>query len=349
MPSVPTPSIIDTRRDQMYPTLEPSEIERVRRFGKTRAFAPEEPLAKMGKVGGGLSIILSGEVDVTRYDSSGQRAPVVTLGPGALLGELAQLAGRPALVDATGRGPVDGLIIPPDQLRALLVAEAELGERIMRALILRRVRLLETGAGGPVIVGRGDNGDVLRLQGFLRRNGHPHLRLDPEVDAEAKALIERFHVDSGQLPIVLCPGGQLLRNPGETELARCIGLVGPIDPNRVYDVAIVGAGPSGLAAAVYAGSEGLRALSTAVHSAGRLAPRRGSVLRRPGLARSVRPRDTATRPDSALRLRPPTTADVSDWNCETLEMSASLVKDRCVRVPAGTRRGCSTQCRTLTA
>ena len=260
MRSVPTPSIIDTRRDQMYPTLEPSEIERVRRFGKTRAFAPEEPLAKMGKVGGGLSIILSGEVDVTRYDSLGQRAPIVTHGPGAFLGELAQLAGRPALVDATGRGPVEGLIIPPDQLRALLVAEAELGERIMRALILRRVRLLETGAGGPVIVGRADNGDVLRLQGFLRRNGHPYLRLDPEVDAEAKALIERFHVDSGQLPIVLCPGGQLLRNPGETELARCIGLVGPIDSKHVYDVAIVGAGPSGLAAAVYAGSEGLRAL-----------------------------------------------------------------------------------------
>src|SRR4051794_18445402 len=104
------------------------------------------------------------------------------------------------------------LIIPPDRLRALLVAEAELGERIMRALILRRVGLLETGAGGPVIVGRADNGDVLRLEGFLSRNGHPHQRLNPETDPEAKALIERFHVDVGQLPIVLCPGGQLLRN-----------------------------------------------------------------------------------------------------------------------------------------
>jgi thioredoxin reductase (NADPH) len=142
----------------------------------------------------------------------------------------------------------------------LLVAEAELGERIMRALILRRVGLLETGAGGPVIVGRAENGDVLRLQGFLRSNGHPHQRLDPETDPDAKALIERFQVDPGQLPIVLCPSGQLLRNPGETELARCIGLVGPIDPNRVYDVAIIGAGPAGLAAAVYAGSEGLRTL-----------------------------------------------------------------------------------------
>jgi thioredoxin reductase (NADPH) len=196
----------------------------------------------------------------TRYDQSGHRAHIVTHGVGAFLGELAQLAGRPALVDARAREPVQALIIPPDRLRALFVAEAELGERIMRALILRRVGLLETGAGGPVIVGRAENGDVLRLQGFLRSNGHPHQRLDSETDPDAKALIERFQVDSGQLPIVLCPGGQLLRNPGESELARCIGLVGPIDPNRVYDVAIIGAGPAGLAAAVYAGSEGLRGL-----------------------------------------------------------------------------------------
>lgn len=257
---MPTPSISDTRFDQMFPTLEPSEIERVRRFGKMRAFAPGEPLAKVGGTDGGLSIVLAGQVDVTRYDWSGGRAPIITHGHGAFLGELAQLAGRPALVDATARGQVEALIIPPDQLRALMVAEAELGERIMRALILRRVVHLETGAGGPVILGRADNGDVLRLQNFLRNNAHPHLRLDPEVDAQAKALIERFHVDPGQLPIVLCPGGQLLRNPGEAELARCLGLVRPIDPDRIYDVAIVGAGPAGLAAAVYAGSEGLRAL-----------------------------------------------------------------------------------------
>jgi thioredoxin reductase (NADPH) len=101
---------------------------------------------------------------------------------------------------------------------------------------------------------------VLRLQSFLRRNGHPHQLLDAETDAEAKALVERFQVDPGQLPIVLCPGGQLLRNPGEDELARCIGLVGPIDPSRVYDAAIVGAGPAGLATAVYAASEGLSVL-----------------------------------------------------------------------------------------
>jgi thioredoxin reductase (NADPH) len=258
--SAPKHSIIDTRRQQMFPTLEPAEIERVRQFGVVRSYGLGEALERVGEVGPGLTIILAGKVDVTQHDASGRREPIVTYGPGAFIGELAQLAGRPALVDAYAPEPVEALIISPDRLRALLMAEAELGEQIMRAMILRRVGLLETGAGGPVIVGRAQNGDVLRLEGFLRRNGHPHQRLNPETDQEAKALIERFHIDPGQLPIVLCPSGQLLRNPSEIELARCIGLVGPIDPNRVYDVAVVGAGPAGLATAVYAASEGLSVL-----------------------------------------------------------------------------------------
>jgi thioredoxin reductase (NADPH) len=259
--AAPIQSVIETRRHQMFPVLERAEIERVRRFGELRRYGATEALAKVGQVGAGLSIILAGKVEITQHDESGQRKLIVTHGVGEFMGELAQLAGRPVLVDAYALEPVEALVIRPDRLRALLVAEAELGERIMRALILRRVGLLETGAGGPVVVGRADDGDVLRLEGFLRRNGHPHQRLDPETDAEAKALIERFHVDPGQMPIVLCPGGQLLRNPGEVELARCIGLVGPIDPNRLYDVVVVGAGPAGLAAAVYGGSEGLSVLA----------------------------------------------------------------------------------------
>jgi len=244
----------------MFPVLEAPEIERVRRFGAVRSFATGEALEKAGEVGTGLSIILEGRIEAFQRNAAGSQVPIVTQGPGAFLGELAQLAGRPGLVDAYATEPAKALIIPPDRLRALLIAEAELGERIMRALILRRVGLIETGGGGPVIVGRADNGDVLRLDNFLRRNSHPHQTLDPDSDAGAKALIERFHVDPGQLPIVLCPQGELLRNPGESELARCLGLVSPIDQDRLYDVAIVGAGPAGLAASVYAGSEGLSVL-----------------------------------------------------------------------------------------
>jgi|HubBroStandDraft_2_1064218.scaffolds.fasta_scaffold22532_2 thioredoxin reductase (NADPH) len=251
------PSIIEQRGEQMLPVLDALEIERVHRFGECRSFAKGAALLTIGQVGAGLMVILSGRVDVTHVDKTGQRISIVGHGPGEFVGELAQLAGRPALADVTAEEPVQALVIAPDRLRALLIAEAELGERIMRALIIRRVGLLETGSGGPTIVGRADNGNVLRLQIFLRRNGQPQQLLDPDIDPEAKALIERFHVDPGQLPIVLCPGGQLLRNPTEDELARCIGLVGPIDPKRIYDVAVVGAGPAGLAAAVYAASEGL--------------------------------------------------------------------------------------------
>jgi thioredoxin reductase (NADPH) len=240
--AAPTQSIIDTRGPQMFPNLEPAEIERVRRFGEVRSYGAGDVLAKVGDIGLGLFVILAGKVDITQRGEAGRREHIVTHGPGSFMGELAQLSGRPALVDATALEPVQALIISSERLRALMVAEAELGERIMRALILRRVGLLQTGAGGPVIVGHAENGDVLRLEGFLSRNGHPHQRLNPEIDPEAKALIERFHLDPGQLPIVLCPSGQLLRNPSEMELARCIGLVGPIDPNRIYDVAIVGAG-----------------------------------------------------------------------------------------------------------
>ena len=253
-------SILESRRDQVFPVLEPFEIERIRRFGSVRSYRSGEVLAEAGKPIEGLTVVLSGTVKVTRRVSSGDGELIVEHGPGSFLGELAQLSGRPSLVDARAQGPVNALIIPPDRLRALLVAEAELGERIMRALILRRMGLLEAGSGGPIIVGRSDNRDVLRLAGFLRRNGHPHQSLDPDVDGEAKAILERFHIDPGKLPIVLCQSGQFLQNPTEDQLARCLGLVRPIDPDRLFDVVVVGAGPAGLAAAVYAGSEGFSVL-----------------------------------------------------------------------------------------
>ena len=258
--AAPTRSIVDTRAEQMFPTLEPGEIERMRRFGELRRYGVGEMLARIGELSPGICVVLAGAIEVMRRDEADRPVPMVTHLPGAFMGELAVLSGRPALTDAIARKPAEVLVIPPERLRALLVAEAELGERIMRALILRRVALLETGAGGPVIVGRAANGDVLRLAGFLRRNGHPHLRLDPDTDAEARAMIDRFHVDPGELPIVVCPSGQMLRNPSEVALARCIGLMRPLDPDRVYDVAVIGAGPAGLATAVYAASEGLSVL-----------------------------------------------------------------------------------------
>jgi thioredoxin reductase (NADPH) len=236
-------------------------MERLGRFGSRRHFAAGEMLVRSGESGHGLVLILVGEVDVTRHSVDGEPGQViVTHGSGAFLGELAQLSGQPALVDAQARGEVEAVVIPPERLRALLVAEAEVGERIMRALILRRVGLIETGTGGPILVGREGSADLLRLEGYLSRNGHPHQRLDADKDFDARALVERFHVAPEELPIVLCPGGQLLRNPSEACLARCLGLVGPIGADRLFDVAVIGAGPAGLATAVYAASEGLSVL-----------------------------------------------------------------------------------------
>ena len=252
--------IIATRSAQMFPSLSAAEIGRLRRFGTVRTYAKGEALVRVGQSGHGLAVFLTGEAEISQHDESGLRTPIVTHGPGSFMGELAQLSGRPALVDSYALTPIEALLIAPEQLRAVLIAEAELGEKIMRALILRRVGLIETGSGGPVIIGNDHDGDVLRLVGFLTRNAHPHQRLDPASDPCARALVERFEVEPEEMPIVLCPGGELLRNPTESALARCIGLVGPIDPDRLFDVAVVGAGPAGLATAVYAASEGLSVL-----------------------------------------------------------------------------------------
>jgi thioredoxin reductase (NADPH) len=183
---------------------------------------------------------------------------VVDQGTGQFLAELATLSDNTAaLVDGHAEGDVDALLIPPDRLRALIVAEAELGERIMRALVLRRVALIESGGGGPLLIGSPESGDMVRLEGFLTRNGLPHHMLDPVSDPIAAEIVTRYSPGVNELPLVICPNGTLLRNPREAELARELGFLSSTASDRVYDVAIVGSGPAGLATAVYAASEGL--------------------------------------------------------------------------------------------
>ena len=172
----------------------------------------------------------------------------------------AQLSDRPALVDAIAVGEVEAIVVPAHRLRDLLVQESELGERIMRALILRRVGLLEAGQTGPILIGPFGSSDMLRLENFLRRNGHPHRALDSGTDGCAQTLLRQFTIQPEHLPIVLCPGGPILRNPGEGELARCIRLLKSIDSNTVYDHGHHQRRSGGLAAAVYAASEGLSTL-----------------------------------------------------------------------------------------
>jgi thioredoxin reductase (NADPH) len=250
----------------MFLRFSDEELARLSKFGEPRSYKAGDMLARVGEAGPGLMLILSGAVEVTQ-PNAGERRHIVTHERGNFMGELAQLSGRPYLVDEKALTDVEAVAIPPDRLRALLIAEAMLGERIMRALILRRVGLIESGAG-PIVIGQEHDADVLRLTNFLRRNGHPYRTLDPSADNCAQMLVERFNVTSEELPIVLCSGGQLLRNPAEAQLARCVGLVGPIDAERLYDVVIIGAGPSGLATSVYAGSEGLSVLTIDCRSFG---------------------------------------------------------------------------------
>ena len=252
------PSLItEQRRDQIFPTFDASDIDRLRRFGRLRAYEKDSYLARIGQPSAGLHVILSGSVEISERDGFGRSSLIVAHGSGSIMAELAVLSGRPALTDALATSAVEAIVIPTQRLRDVMIEEAELGERIMRALILRRVALIERGHTGPVIIGRGGETNVLRLSNYLSRNGHPHQFLEPDSDEQVRALVERFHVQPLDLPIVLCPNGQILRNPREHELAQCIGLLVPLNAKKLYDVAIVGAGPAGLAAAVYAGSEGL--------------------------------------------------------------------------------------------
>ncbi|WOH82483.1 FAD-dependent oxidoreductase [Bradyrhizobium sp. BEA-2-5] len=245
------------RHEQTFPTLTAHEIERMRRFGEPRAYQDGELLFETGKPGPGMFVVLKGLVAITQRDGLGHVTPVIDQGPGQFLAELSQLSGQPALVDGRAEGDVETLLLPSDRLRALLVAEAELGERIMRALILRRVNLIQGGAGGPVLIGPASVGNMASLQNFLARNGQPHHLLDPETDKDAADLVARYSPTRAELPLVVCPNGTVLRNPSETALAMALGMIGNSAHEKLYDVAVVGSGPAGLATAVYAASEGL--------------------------------------------------------------------------------------------
>src|SRR4051812_2334447 len=245
------------RHEQTFPALTKHEIDRMRRFGDVRTYKDGVALFETGKPGPGMFVVLSGNVVITQRDGLGHITPVIDQGPGQFLAEIGQLSGRVALVDGHAEGDVETLLIAPDKLRALLVAEADLGERIMRALILRRVSLIQGGVGGPVLIGPASLGDMARLQNFLARNGQPHHLLDPATDKDAADLVARYSASRADLPLVVCPDGTVLRNPTETELAHAMGMIGNHAQNKLYDVAVVGSGPAGLATAVYAASEGL--------------------------------------------------------------------------------------------
>lgn len=248
---------VETRRHQMFPVLSDADIARIRRFGTVQRHARGDCLFRAGEPGPGMFVVLDGAVSITQRDGLGHVVPIERQGPGQFLAEVAQLSGRPALVDGHADTEVQTLLVPPDQLRALIIAEADLGERLVRAMILRRVALIESGASGPVLIGPPQSAGVLRLSNFLGRNGHPYQVVDATQDADAVALLEQY--GEAEL-LVVCPNGTVMPNPTEHALARCLGMVDSIAHDDLFDVLVVGAGPAGLATAVYAASEGLRVI-----------------------------------------------------------------------------------------
>ncbi len=252
-------SLFDTRREQIIPQFDAQQVEIIRRFaGAPRQYSAGELLAKIGERFVPSFLVLAGEIEVNSRDGLGATGIITTHRVGHITGEVSALSGRPAMAELEA-GPQGCTVAPLDAaaLRALVVGSAEIGETIMRAFILLRVGLIESGIGGPILLGPAGSRDLVRLQGFLSRNGIPNTTLDPTIDTDAAVLVERFNVSMEELPIAVCPDGEVLRNPSESELAQCLSMVPDFRLDRPYDVAIVGAGPAGLATAVYAASEGL--------------------------------------------------------------------------------------------
>ena len=256
-------SVIKTRGHQLFPVLDAVQLDTAKRFasGPSREFAPGAIVYDVAERHVPVWLVLKGSIDVVRRDGLNHEAAITSLGPGQFSGEVSQLAGAATL--ASGRaGPEGCTALPFDgaHVRALMVGSAEVGEIVMRAFILRRVGLIEEGGVGSVLVGTPGTPELVRLEGFLGRNGYPYTVLDASDDAEGRAIVERSGVLPEELPLMVCPNGTVLKRPTDAEAGIILGITPELDPNTVFDVAVVGAGPAGLAAAVYGASEGLSVL-----------------------------------------------------------------------------------------
>jgi len=243
----------------MFPTLRPAQLARMEAYGKRARVEAGEILAQSGEREGRVVVVLTGSVEILRMGLSGDER-VILHGPGEFTGELSTLRGARSLVRARVHEAGEVLIIDHDNLRRLVQRDAELSELFMRAFILRRMGLIEAQGGDVILIGSRHSAGTLRLQQFLTRNGTPYHWVDIETDAGVEAMLERFHVTVQEVPIVVCRAEKVLKNPSNEQLAECLAINPQMDDATVRDVLVIGAGPAGLAAAVYAASEGLDVL-----------------------------------------------------------------------------------------
>jgi thioredoxin reductase (NADPH) len=258
MSTWPVPSVLDPRT-QAFPVLTAAQISRLRPWSKLRKVEPGEVLFQPGDTDIPFFVVLSGNMEIVQPDLNGER-PITTHGPGEFTGEITMISGQRCLVRGRVTEAGEFLEISADGLRSLVARDAELGEILMRAFILRRLALISAGYGNAIVMGSRHSANTLRLREFLSRNAYPHTYVDLDTDKTSQQLLDRFAVKLEDVPVVICHGRTVLRNPSTQQLADCLGFNASIDTSQVRDVIIIGAGPSGLAAAVYAASEGLDAL-----------------------------------------------------------------------------------------
>jgi thioredoxin reductase (NADPH) len=255
----PLPLTLASRVDQVFPTLTPAQITRIAAHGHVRQVQRGEVLAEANEPIARFFVVTAGQVELVRL-SGATEALVAILRSGQFTGEVTMLSGRRGLVRIRVGEPGAVIEIERDRVLALVQTDGELSEIFMRAFILRRVELIAHGFGDVVLVGSSHSAGTLRIQAFLTRNGHPYASLDLDRDADVQALLDRFQVTVDDVPVVICRGTVVLRNPTNEQIADCLGFNEAIDQMQVRDLVIVGAGPSGLSAAVYGASEGLDVL-----------------------------------------------------------------------------------------
>jgi thioredoxin reductase (NADPH) len=247
------------RKAQMFPQLTSAQIARLEAHGAQRHMSKGEILTQPGDRNRPMLVVLSGSIEVVQPGLSGEVLIVVHTA-GSFTGEMSTLQGIGSLVRSRVREEGDALAITEDHLRTIVQTDAELSELFMRAFILRRVGLIASQTGDVILLGSSNSAGTLRLQQFLTRNSFPFVNLDVNTDQAVQALLQRFHIKVDDVPVVLCRGEVVLKNPSNEEVAACLGMNQQIDDDRIRDLIVVGAGPSGLAAAVYAASEGLDVL-----------------------------------------------------------------------------------------
>lgn len=251
--------LVSSRVEHVYPTLTEPQIARIAARGRVRPIARGEILIEPGEPSARMFVVISGSIEIMRM-TDGIEQLVVTFGPGMFSGEGAMLTGRPVVVQIRAGEPGEVIELDRATLLSLIQTDSELSEILMRAFLLRRLELIARGYGDVVLIGSVHCSSTLRIKEFLTRNGHPYAYIDLDADADVQALLDRFHVSTDDIPVLICRGTFVLRNPTNGQIADCLGFNESIDQTKARDVIVIGAGPSGLSAAVYAASEGLDVL-----------------------------------------------------------------------------------------